>query len=140
MPISSLPAFHGTYVTFKQYCSYTIPPCKTPLRHPPGGAAAPTRWSSGTPQAGHAKVIRVTRTLCTTCHIVKPLYPVLYSHIVRTDFPMAASPAGDPNNHTLKTLTHYLLTFKEISSTTNFVKLPVFLKMKCDCLHHTQIN
>ena len=42
------------------------------------------------PQAEHAEVIRVTRTLRTTCRIVKPVQ--LYSHIVRTDFLMAALP------------------------------------------------
>ena len=48
---------------------------KTPLRHAPGGGKAPTRRGWATPQAGHAKVIRVTRTLCTTCHIVKSYPP-----------------------------------------------------------------
>ena len=103
---------------------------------PPGGAPTPAGaalWS--TPQAEHAKVIRVTRTLGTTCHIVEPHRQptVLCSHIVRTDFPtgrLYPLPAAPVDyNHTLN------------ASAFPWTKSTCARKfdLKCQCLNELQI-
>ena len=60
-----------TKYTIADYSSFLKLPSGSD--RPAGAAKTPSqvgRWAGGTPQAGHAKVIRVTRSLVTTCHIV----------------------------------------------------------------------